>query len=80
MDAFFGARVHYKERTYRKEKKNLEFVWRPSEETEILTHIMKDHYKWPDDFIFDLNNDRGKKIIDDTNSTLHNMENMAGKF
>jgi len=50
MDALFAARIDYKERNYRKWNHELEFIWKPSEDTEIFTHIMTDHYTWNSGF------------------------------
>lgn len=46
-DSVFGARIDYKERKYRKEMHTREFIWKPSNDTEIFYHAMTGHYSSP---------------------------------
>lgn len=59
FDAFFFARIDYQDRERRLEKKEMEFVWRPSfdelgESSQILASTLNPHYSAPKDINFDL--------------------------
>jgi hypothetical protein len=47
-DALIFARLDDDERNWRKENKQLEFIWKLSENTEIFTHVLNKHYTGPD--------------------------------
>ena len=58
FDAWFIARIDYKDKIKRKENKELEFVWRPNADslgtdTSLFTHVMYQHYSSPVGFEFD---------------------------
>ena len=61
-DALFFARVDDDERKWRKENKQLEFIWKTSENSEIFTHIFNKHYSGPDILIDSIIPDN--KIVD----------------
>lgn len=58
FDAWFFARLDYKDKEKRMNDKELEFVWRPSTEhlgndVQIFTHTLYAHYSAPHGFDFD---------------------------
>ena len=57
FDAWFFARLDYKDKERRMNDKELEFVWRPSEnlgnDVQIFTHTLYAHYSAPHGFDFD---------------------------
>ena len=44
MEANFFARIDDNEKDWRKRNKQLEFMWKPTNETEIFTHVFPGHY------------------------------------
>jgi len=53
MDAMFAARIDHKERAFRKYNRSLEFIWKPSQNSELFTHILPYHYDIPETLKFD---------------------------
>lgn len=79
FDAWFFARIDYKDKEKRLNDKELEFVWRPSTEhlgndVQIFTHTLYAHYSAPHGFDFDstsndkpwINNDKSKDYNSET--------------
>jgi lysosomal alpha-mannosidase len=59
FDAIFFARIDYQDKEKRLEEKSMEFLWRPMSEnrgnsTEILAHMMYQHYSAPRHFCFSI--------------------------
>ena len=58
FDAFFIARMDYEDRAKRLANKEMQWVWRPMEDSlgdsvEIFTHTMQSTYEWPDGYWYD---------------------------
>lgn len=47
-EALFFARVDDDERKWRKDNKQLEFIWKTSEDSELFTHVFGRNYNGPD--------------------------------
>lgn len=77
MDAVFMARIHYKEKEYRVDNKLLEFVWQPTPQTEIFTHVQKLHYDGPGMLKFDAHSFRAAPIVSDCESPLYNVKDIG---
>ena len=55
MEAWFFARLDYEDKAKRMNKKTMQFVWKPmnnslGDEVEIYTEAMRDHYSWAPGF------------------------------
>lgn len=81
FDAWFFARLDYVDKDKRMNNGEMEFVWRPNADsfgtdTQILTHVLYNHYSSPDKFGWDLqegsdnwiNNLKSKDFNADTES------------
>eukprot|EP00126_Sphaerothecum_destruens_P011288 Sdes_comp20887_c0_seq2m17982 len=57
FEAFFMTRIDYQDKDLRIRQKNLQFLWKFSNNPndKIWTHVMHDHYCTPDRFSFDFN-------------------------
>ena len=79
----FASRIDHKERLFRKYNRTLEFIWKPSENTELFTHISPYHYSTPIDLKFNLkktSSDRYLNIINDPDSNYYNFKFAIMKF
>jgi hypothetical protein len=59
FDAWFFARLDYKDKEKRKKENSLEWVWMPNKDSldkdvNILTHALYDHYSSPPMLKFDI--------------------------
>ena len=79
MDATFVGRSNHFERLHRGQNKELEFIWKTSEETEILFLMNPNgNYENPSFIEFDgFNNQRAEPVITDRESSLFNADRIA---
>ena len=80
FDAWFFARLDHKDKDRRMDDKELEWIWRPNEQSlgsdvQIFTHAFWNHYSAPEGFNFDLNG--GIELITDPTSQDFNMADKA---
>ena len=81
FNAWFFARMDQSDKAKRVDNKELEFLWRPFNETlgaraEIFTHMMYNHYSAPPGFCFD-EGCSDTPIVDDMRLDNYNIENRA---
>ena len=81
FDAWFFARMDYQDKAKRLENKEMEWIWRPFNESlgsraEIFTHMMYHHYSSPPGFGFwATSND--DPVVDDDRLETYNVEDRA---
>jgi len=80
FDALFFARIDYQDRNKRNNDKELEWVWMPSEmgpETNLLTHVLYNHYSSPNGMPFDVLDPGMTNIVDDPESSEFNVDKFS---
>ena len=82
MDAMFVARINSEERAWRIDNHELEFIWQPTPDTEIFTHIQQIHYDSPNYFRFKTADTtaRSAPIVNNPGSDQHNVDRIASIF
>ena len=78
FDAWFFARMDYEDRKKRLANQEMQWVWRPMEQSlgdsvEIFTHTMQTMYEWPDGYWYDERDwgDKSPVISDPSLSTFN---------
>lgn len=82
FDALFFARLDYQDKEKRMNDMELEWVWMPSKdkmgaETNLLTHVLYNHYSSPNGMVFDVLDPGMINIIDDPESPDFNADYFA---